>query len=167
MGSRIAVMNAGELQQIDTPANLYNSPRNQFVARFIGNPSMNFFDAGLHGSLEEMSVEGSGFRLKIPPEVCAGLRQELGRGIVFGIRPEDIHLSDRVPRDITGELVEARVDVVELVGNEILLYLILGESGCVARVDPRSNVHVGQSVQLLFNMAKMHLFDKETGQAVR
>ena len=167
MGSRIAVMNAGELQQIDTPANLYNSPRNQFVARFIGNPSMNFFDAGLHGSLEEMSVEGSGFRLKIPPEKCAGLRQELGRGIVFGIRPEDIHLSDRVPRDITGELVEARVDVVELVGNEILLYLILGESGCVARVDPRSTVHIGQSVQLLFNMEKMHLFDREAGQAVR
>lgn len=167
MGSRIAVMNAGVLQQIDTPANLYNSPNNQFVARFIGNPAMNFFDARLNGAIEEVSVEGPGFRLKIPPEKHARLRQELGREIVFGIRPEDIYLSDRVPRDIAGELVEGRVDVVEMVGNEILLYLILGESGCVARVDPRSNVHIGQSVQLLFNMAKMHLFDKETSQAVR
>ena len=166
MGSRIAVMKAGELQQIDTPANLYNSPKNQFVARFIGNPSMNFFDARLNGPGEDLAVEGSGFRLKIPSEMHADLRKELGREIVFGIRPEDIYLSDRVPRDIEGELVEARVDVAELAGNEIILHLILGGNACVARIDPRSKAHIGQSVQLLFNMEKMHLFDVETGQAV-
>ena len=68
MGSRIAVMNAGELQQIDTPHNLYNFPNNKFVARFIGNPEMKFFDATLHGSPEEILVVGQGFEVRIPSE---------------------------------------------------------------------------------------------------
>ena len=167
MGSRIAVMNAGQLQQVDTPHNIYNLPNNKFVARFVGNPSMNFFDARLSGSDEEVFVEGSGFRLQVPANRTAGLQQNLGREVTLGIRPEDIYLSDRLPKDITGELVQARVDVVELVGNEILLYLILGKASCIARVDPRSDVHTGQSVQLLLNMENIHLFDKESEQALR
>ena len=126
MGSRIAVMSAGELQQIDTPFNLYHNPRNLFVAGFIGSPSMNFMEATLATDANGvLSVTGNGFSVPIPTSnsrMYAGLT---GKPVIFGIRPEDIHDAEFLPANITPAFIDARVDVVEQMGNEMILYLMV------------------------------------------
>jgi multiple sugar transport system ATP-binding protein len=94
MGMRIAVLKDGILQQLDTPQNLYDKPDNVFVAGFIGSPAMNFFDATLVGTKEEMYVDGGTFRVKLPPGKAASVSDYLGQEVVFGVRPEDIHDRD-------------------------------------------------------------------------
>jgi multiple sugar transport system ATP-binding protein len=168
MGERIAVMRAGELMQIDTPTNLYNHPLNIFVAGFIGSPSMNFFDNSmLTEENGKMVVETAQFRLPVPPERYEVYRPYLGKRVIFGIRPEDIHNAEFQPSNIQPGAVEANVDVVELMGNEKIVYLEEGGKTLLARMDPRSDVRVGQRTKAVFNMANMHLFDVETEKALQ
>jgi len=166
MGTRIAVMRDGILQQVDTPTTLYNSPHNVFVAGFIGSPAMNFFDVTLTGTKEDMYIDGGSFKVKIPASKTQGLHDYLGKQVVFGIRPEDISDPEYAPPNIIGAPVKARVDVTELMGHEIFLYLLTGSKSFIARVDPRSSARVGQDVEVLFNMDNMHIFDRDTEIAV-
>jgi len=167
MADRIAVINLGVLQQIDTPQVLYDTPANKFVAGFIGSPSMNFFDAKITKDGNNLYVDGGTFSVKIP-EKKAGIYQEyVGKPIVFGIRPEDIHNPQFTPPEIIPEPVESKVNVTELMGNEIFTYLLSGETEYIARVDPRSNWKVGDNVQVMFNMDNMQVFDKDTEVAIR
>ncbi|MBO9308761.1 MAG: sn-glycerol-3-phosphate ABC transporter ATP-binding protein UgpC, partial [Chloroflexi bacterium] len=153
MGTRIAVMNAGELQQIDTPQNLYDHPANVFVAGFIGSPSMNFFE-----NSELISEDGklyvitsNHYKVPVPEERYQRYRDYVGERVIFGIRPESIHDSNYAPPRILAAPVEANVDVVEQMGNEKILYLEEGGKTFVARVDPRAQVHVGQRVQVVID----------------
>jgi len=159
MATRIAVMNKGILQQLDTPQMLYDHPANQFVAGFIGSPSMNFFPAHLRKDDGVLYVDTGNFAVKVPDTRADKLMQHAGKEVVFGIRPENIHTPEFIPAGIHAELVEAKVDVSELMGNEIFLYLLSGENSFVARVDPRTHVKVGSSVQMAVNMDSFHLFD--------
>jgi multiple sugar transport system ATP-binding protein len=159
MASRIAVMNKGVLQQLDTPQTLYDFPANQFVAGFIGSPSMNFFSAKLRKDGEKLFVEGDGFVVEIPAPRVAPYLSYVGKDVIFGIRPEDIFNPQFLPPGIHTAPVEARVDVTELMGNEIFLYLVSGNSNYVARVDPRTRFTIGEQVQVAFNMDKFHIFD--------
>ena len=111
MGSRIAVMEGGLLQQVDTPQYLYDAPENMFVAGFIGSPSMNFFDATLVGSEDELAVETKAFRLPIPPELLPALKPHLGKEVSLGLRPEDIYVASEVPAGITGDAIQCRLDL--------------------------------------------------------
>jgi multiple sugar transport system ATP-binding protein len=86
---------------------------------------------------------------------------------VFGIRPEDIFNPTFVPSGIPVAAVETKVDVTELMGNEIFLYLLAGSDNIVARVDPRTDFRIGDKVQVCFNLDKCHLFDPETEKAIR
>jgi multiple sugar transport system ATP-binding protein len=165
MASRIAVINKGRLQQLDTPQNLYNNPTNLFVAGFIGSPAMNFFSATIRRDGGLIADAGE-FTVPIPPDRADKLASHVGKPIVFGIRPEDIHDLEFVPPNIQAAKVSAKVDVTELMGNEILLYLLSGKNTFVARVDPRSNLRVGSTAQVAFNMEKLHVFDAETEQAI-
>ncbi len=168
MGERIAVMRAGELMQIDTPSNLYDHPLNVFVAGFIGSPSMNFFDNSL---LTEdggkMMVDTGTFKLAVPPQRYDLYRPHLGKRVVFGIRPDDIHHPDYPPANIMPSPVEANVDVVELMGNEKIVYLEESGKTLLSRMDPRADVRVGQRTSALFNMLNTHLFDMETEKALQ
>jgi len=167
MASRIAVMKDGILQQIDTPQHLYDHPLNVFVAGFIGSPSMNFFDATLVESDGKLEINTGGFRLEVPGEKAAEWRQFKGRETVFGIRPEDIHSKPYVPPGILESDVNARVDVTELMGNEIFLYLMTRDSKqFVARVDPRVRTQAGEELTLAFNMSNAHIFDPKTEQSL-
>ena len=166
MASRIAVINKGQLQQLDTPQNLYNLPTNLFVAGFIGSPAMNFFSATLRKN-GGMIADADAFTVPIPPDRVRNLEPYIGKRVVFGIRPEDIHDLEFVPPNIPVAKVPAKVDVTELMGNEILLYLLAGSNTFVARVDPRSKLRLGDTPQVAFNMEKLHIFDAETEQAVR
>lgn len=167
MATRIAVMNKGILQQIDSPQNLYDRPDNLFVAGFIGTPAMNFFNATLRREEGKMFVDGGTFKVQVPEERMAAYAGELDRQVIFGMRPEDIHNPQYVPGDIHAQAIEATVDITELMGNEIFVYLKTGESNFIARVDPRSRFQIGDKVQIVLNMDNMHIFDRETERAIR
>jgi multiple sugar transport system ATP-binding protein len=167
MATRIAVLNAGILQQIDTPQNLYDLPDNLFVAGFIGSPAMNFFPASIEKEDGRLYVEGDAFQVKIPEDKASTFEPYVGKKVVFGLRPEDIHNPEFAPPNIDAQPVEAKVDVTELMGNEIFVYLNSGDHSYVARVDPRTRVHMGDEVQMVFNMDNMHIFDRDTEQAIR
>ena len=159
MASRIAVMNKGLLQQLDTPQTLYDKPANLFVAGFIGSPAMNFFPATLRKDGNNLFVDSSEFSVQIPEDRTGLYMPYAGKQVIFGIRPEDIHNPAFVPSGIHAAPVDAKVDVTELMGNEIFLYLVTGKNSYVARVDPRTRFTIGNKVQVAFNMDNFHIFD--------
>jgi len=159
MASRIAVMNKGKLQQLDTPQVLYDKPANLFVAGFIGSPAMNFFDGTLVQEGDALFADLGSFKVKIPEKRYPILRDLVNKEIIFGIRPENIHNPKYTPPDIHAESVKVKVDVTELMGNEIFLYLVNGKHEFIARVDPRTRVEVGEEIQVIFNMDNFHVFD--------
>lgn len=171
MASRIAVMNKGILQQLDTPQELYDLPANLFVAGFIGSPAMNFFPAHLRKDGNALFVDAGDFSIKVPDARTALYQPYADKEVIFGIRPEDIHNPMFAPPGIHAEPVESKVDVTELMGNEIFLYLISGKNNYVARVDPRTRFQIGDQVQVVFNMDNFHLFDpsadRENPPAIR
>ncbi len=167
MASRIAVLNAGILMQLDTPSNLYDRPDNLFVAGFIGSPAMNFFSASLKQDDGKLYADAGAFSVQIPADRMDAYAPHAGKPVTLGIRPEDIHNPEFTPPGITPEPVEASVEVTELMGNEIFVYLRSGDHQFVARVDPRSKYHFDDKVQVVFNMDNMHIFDKATEQAIR
>ncbi len=166
MGTRIAVMRDGILQQVDTPQELYNLPANVFVAGFIGSPAMNFFDVTLTGTRDKMYLDGGTFKVEIPSNRTQRLESYLGKEVIFGVRPEDVHDPNYAPPGIIGAPVTSRVDVTELMGNEVFLYLVSGDKNYIARVDPRTAARVGQEIEVLVNMENMHVFDRDTEVAV-
>jgi multiple sugar transport system ATP-binding protein len=163
MADRIAVMRDGVLQQVDTPQHLYDHPGNVFVAGFIGSPSMNFFSGTITGTLGEMYVDSGTVRMRIPQGEVEQIGQEhIGREVIFGVRPEDIHHPQYTPAGVNQQLVEALVDVTELMGNEIFVYLQAADQSFIARVDPRADLRAGDKVQMAFNADKIHIFDRTT-----
>lgn len=167
MASRIAVINKGILLQVDSPQNLYDRPSNLFVAGFIGSPAMNFFPAKLKKDNGKLFIDTGAFVIKIPPENAKPYQAHEGKNIIFGIRPENIHDPKFTPPNIHSELIEAQVDVTELMGNEIFLHMLSGQNTFVARVDPRSALRVGEKIQLAFDMDNFHIFEAESEQAIR
>jgi multiple sugar transport system ATP-binding protein len=166
MATRIAVINKGVLLQLDTPQMLYDRPDNMFVAGFMGAPAMNFFKAKLRRDGGHLLVEGGAFKVPITLE-RKSYQNFVDKPVVMGIRPEDIYNPAFVPPGIHSAPVEAKVDVTELMGNEISLYLLAGQDNIVARVDPRTDFRMGDKVQVAFNMDKIHLFDPDTEKAIR
>lgn len=167
MGTRIAVLKDGILQQLDTPQNLYERPDNVFVAGFIGSPSMNFFPATVVEEDGNLIIDGGSFRLAVPEQKKASLLPWKGREIIFGIRPEDIHAKPFVPPGIHEAPMKCTVDVTELMGNEIFLYLMTGPKTFIARVDPRTQVRPGDQIEVAVNMDNFHAFDPKTELAIR
>lgn len=159
MATRIAVLNKGKLQQLDTPQQLYDYPDNLFVAGFIGSPAMNFFDGKMVKEGDDIFVDLGSFKVKVPKNRHETYQGLVGQEIIFGIRPEDIHNPEYAPPSIIAEPVDIKVDVTELMGNEIFLYLVNGDHNFVARVDPRTRVEMGDEMQVSFNMDNMHIFD--------
>ena len=168
MGNRIAVLKDGILQQLDTPQNLYDHPTNMFVAGFIGSPAMNFFDATLVQDDRGIWVDTGVFRVKVPQQIAEEprVKSHLGTEVIFGIRPEDIHDPEFAPPGIVAAPIEAQIDVKELMGNEIFLYLLAGNKQFIARVDPRTSAPIGQTIPMVINMDNMHLFDPQTEEAL-
>ena len=166
MGTRIAVLRDGVLQQIDAPQVLYDHPVNMFVAGFIGSPSMNFVDAKLEGTADAMVVNAGSFRVPVPSNHAASLSAHLGKDCFFGIRPEDIYEPKYAPPEVEQNApFRARVDVTEPLGAEIYLYLLAGEKPLIARVDPRTRADVGDEIEMVMDMSKMHIFDRQTQEA--
>ena len=166
MASRIVVMKDGFIQQVDTPQNLYDYPANLFVGSFIGSPQMNFFNAKLVKKADGVWAEFGDNAIKVPDAKIRKLVDEsyIGKEVVMGIRPENIHDEERFLSTADGNLVEAKVEVVELMGSETYLYLkTTGKDGnVVARVDPRSASRTGNTVKVAFETNRLHFFDKDS-----
>jgi len=168
MADRIAVIRFGILQQVDTPQNLYDHPDNKFVAGFIGSPSMNFFNGKITKGDGKLFFDGGTFSLAFPDEKRATFESYVGKDVTFGIRPEDIHNPNYQPQDILPAKVGCKVEVTELMGNEINVFLNSGShASYIARVDPRSHYKMGEEIEVTFNMENFHVFDNETEQAIR
>lgn len=162
MGTRICVLSAGKLQQIDTPFNLYHNPYNVFVAGFIGSPSMNFFDATLKPSGEGMLVDTGVFKIDVPAAKATPFKSHVGKEVILGVRPEDIHDIEFLPPGITPARLEANVEVVEQMGHEMIIYLEEGGKSFLARTDPRTKARVGARQGIVMNLDNMHVFDRGT-----
>jgi multiple sugar transport system ATP-binding protein len=173
MGSRIAVLNAGSVQQLGTPQELYDHPANLFTAGFIGSPAMNFFPEAQvvsAGDTTQIVLQGIG-TVEVPPLFAGQARDASERNLIFGVRPE--HLADQATVAVSDDeadssLISATVDVVENLGNEFLVYLTAGEGNKTlqARLNPRSQVSIGKSVSLKVDTDHIHLFDADTEQAI-
>ncbi len=167
MGDRIVVMKDGYIQQIDTPLNLYNHPRNKFVAGFIGSPSMNFVHGrfaatgGLH-----FTAAGNTFTVPLGDDHRSSVEGRSESDAVMGVRPEDIYVAGSPY--IPGPVVETEtvIDVIEPMGNEIFLYSRSLEQSIVARVAPQNLPAPGESIRLAFHTDKLHFFDAETEMAI-
>ncbi len=167
MGTRIAVMKDGILQQVDTPQVLYDAPGNIFVAGFIGSPAMNFFNATLIEENGTIYADCKDFRVPTPADRKAIYKPYLGKEVVMGVRPEHIHDPQYAPPGITPALVTADVEVTELMGNEVIVYFSTAHTQFLGRFDPRTRVHIGMRTEAAFDVSRMHLFDKETTRAIR
>ena len=161
MGDRIAVLRDGLLQQIGTPQELHDKPVNLFVAGFIGSPAMNMFSAQVVGA-PGLAAADAGFG-RIP----LGERGDgaIGRKVVVGIRPEDVHDLSRAAQN--GHFpVDAQVDVVEYLGNELQLVMSKDGQSFVARVPTSTEARPGQALRVGLDLRKMHVFDAETEVAL-
>jgi multiple sugar transport system ATP-binding protein len=167
MGDRIMVISDGVLQQIDSPRNLYNKPENVFVAGFIGSPSMNFFNTTIVEEEGKLFADVGDFRVHVPEKNRSTYGEYAGKEVVLGIRPENIHAVPYVPPDIDAAAISGKVDVVELLGHELNLVVDSGKNTFVAIVDTRLAPTIGSDVDLVANVDRLHLFDKDTEMAIR
>jgi multiple sugar transport system ATP-binding protein len=164
MGTRIAVMSEGLLQQVGTPQTLYDHPINRFVAGFIGSPSMNFIEATVEGSGDGARLVGpADWAIPLPSQFRDAVGPTSGRKVVVGFRPE--HLEIGTAGSDMGTF-RARADVVEYLGNEELLHVNAADQDIVAIVDSSHRVRPGDIVDLLMPLAKVQLFDIETGASL-
>lgn len=178
MGTRIVVMKDGVLQQCDTPQNLYNKPCNVFVAGFIGSPQMNFIEAKIreesgtffveYGTEDTKTRAGVKFKLKLPAEKnyrdC--LVPYIDKDVIMGIRPEHVHDEDNFLASMPDGIVEATVDVTEMMGAETYLYMTSEGQGINARVDPSSLSRAGDVIKVAIDTTRIHIFDKDTEQVI-
>lgn len=168
MATRIAVMSDGVLQQIDSPQVLYDNPTNMFVAGFIGSPAMNFSDAKIAKMNGDIIVDTGDFAVTLPANKRDIYGDHIGKDVIFGIRPEDLHDPSFIPPGVENQsLIQAKVDVMEMMGNEVFVYLQVGNRNMIARVDPRTDYKVGDNIQVSGNTDNLHLFDKTTETAIQ
>jgi multiple sugar transport system ATP-binding protein len=165
MGDRIVVMKDGDIQQIDTPLNLYNYPKNKFVAGFIGSPAMNFITGKVVHENGLFFHEGR-FQFQAPKKFAGSLEKLKEREVIFGIRPEDFHLAENSTHIAEAAEVTATVEVVEPMGNEIYLYLNTGLNSLVARVNARSEPPIGSALKLVLDLSKAHFFDAQSDMSL-
>ncbi|HMM42961.1 MAG TPA: TOBE domain-containing protein, partial [Thermomicrobiales bacterium] len=167
MGDRIAVMNAGQLQQLDTPQRLYDYPANRFVATFIGSPSMNVFPADVTSSDGRVVVSAEEFRLVLPPERAEGLHAYVGKQVLLGIRPEHMQVREFAETVHEGNIVSLPVELVEPLGSETLLHLAgPGGETLVSRADPRTTVRRGEQAEIVVDTYHIHAFDPVTEESL-
>jgi len=196
MGDRVAVMNAGHLQQVDTPQVLYDQPVNEFVAGFIGSPSINLVESELARSNGHLEVSLGEHKLAVDDKIArnrSSLGDYVGKKIILGIRPEDFEDAAIEPDAPADRRIKVTADLTEPLGSEVLVHfgteatavvssaaaadagedadIRLGEEDevttrLIARVSPKSHVALGQQIELAVDTTRLYFFDPETRAAV-
>lgn len=164
LGTRIVVLKDGFIQQVDSPINLYEKPNNLFVAGFIGSPSMNFITSKVVKKSDGVVLKFGEHEVKVAQARAKKLLDSgyEGKEVVLGIRPEDIHDEEVFLESSKESIISAKVELTELLGAEVYLYLIINDQQLVARVDPRSKAKTGDTIKVAFDVNRIHVFDKET-----
>ena len=165
MATRIVVMKDGYIMQVGSPKEIYDHPKNMFVAGFIGTPPMNF----IHGKVSKEGIFTAGkHQLTLPDDKFNVIKthKRIDKDIVLGIRPEDIHDNEIVKQAYPNSTLDIIVDVAELLGAETNIYTLINESTICASVDARANVHIGDKMKLAFDMNKVHFFNPETEEVL-
>ncbi len=167
LGTRIVVLKDGLIMQVDTPKNLYNRPDNLFVAGFIGSPQMNLLDAKIKVEGSDAYLVFGNNKIQLPDAKAQKVLSYDNKEVIFGIRPEDVHDEEMFMSNAQDSIVEATVNVYELLGSEVNLYLQLDENlDMIARVNPRTNAKRDDVIQVAFDTSKIHVFDKKTEQVI-
>ena len=159
LADRVVVMNNGLIEQVGTPGELYHQPRTRFVAGFIGSPAMNFLDCKLEGNSGNLEVKlGDMSTVQVPADRGSRYEPCVGRGLVFGIRPEHVH-ERRAGEDAFAEVM---VNFIEPLGMETMVYFTVNGVELCGRVSPEADPRPGQTISLTIDIGKMHLIDSET-----
>ena len=178
MATRIVVMKDGLIQQVDTPQHLYDWPTNMFVAGFIGSPQMNFIPSVVRKEGKDFFVEfgsedtkrrlGVKFKVKLPEykNEKGVLENYVDKEVIMGIRPEHIHDEPKLLKEFPDGIVNANVEVTELMGAETYLYVDCESHKLIARVAPTTTAKMGEEIDITLEPEKIHLFDKDTELAI-
>jgi len=164
LGDRVVVMKDGRVQQVGEPLELYGQPVNRFVAGFIGSPAMNFVELQVGDAGGALWAEGSGVRLRVPPAAAARLRARAGARVILGVRPEALRVANGI--DAGDCCFDTAVDVVEPLGNEILLNFRAGGVAMVARVAPSVRVKPHEQLRFALDPEQLYFFDGESEAAI-
>jgi multiple sugar transport system ATP-binding protein len=164
LGDRVVVMKDGWVQQVGEPLALYGKPANKFVASFIGSPAMNFVDVMITDLGGALWADAEGLRLKVPSQFVERARAHAGKRLTLGVRPEALHLANGA--DLADYSFATAVDVVEPLGNEILVNFRAGGAAMVARVDPAVRVKAHESIRVGLDPERVHFFDEKSGAAI-
>jgi multiple sugar transport system ATP-binding protein len=168
MGTRIVVMKDGFIQQVDTPQTLYEKPCNMFVAGFIGSPQMNFINVKVQKKEDGIHLVFGKNDIKLPEGKAKKLEgtEYIGKEVVMGIRPENLHDEEAYLSSMPDSIVESKIDVVEMMGAETFLYMTVEGVNFTARVNPRTKAKAGDTVKIALDVNKIHLFDKDTERTI-
>jgi multiple sugar transport system ATP-binding protein len=166
LADRVVVMNAGRIEQIGTPYEVYHTPKTRFVAGFIGSPAMNFLPCRLVDENGGLTIRLSdALSFPVPPERDARYRPHLGNELVFGLRPED--LTEKRTEPSPGHVpFEIRLDVVEPMGMETMVYFTVDGVEVCGRVNPDAAGNAGERMPLVADLNHMHLIDPRTDQVI-
>ena len=168
MGDRIVVMKDGNIQQIDTPQNLYEKPCNDFVAGFIGTPPMNFIDTTLIKEKNKFILTFEDVKIELPDEKNVNniLENYLNQPVTMGIRPEALYTDESRPANKCLGKFKAEVELTELMGAETYLYLTVNKNSIIARVKSDTTTKSGDSLDVYIDVSKIHIFDKNYGKTI-
>jgi multiple sugar transport system ATP-binding protein len=159
MGQRLAVMKEGKVQQVGTPLEIYRRPDNLFVAQFVGSPPMNLLAAKVGAS--GATLDTARFALPVPPSLRPAVSRREGARVVVGIRPEDLSADSR-PAGGSGGTLSTQVEVVEPLGDEVVVHARAGEDLLIAKLPPDRIPNAGDRLELAVDLDRLHLFDAET-----
>lgn len=163
MATRIAIMDKGVIQQTASPREIYTRPRNTFVAGFIGNPPMNFLNVRVSGSSNQIRLSNDSFSLPVPDEMRQALLSFSGKEVILGIRPEDIRIQDW---DDSSTGIPGTIQIEELMGNESILHLQIGDESILIRVPCNRIFRPGYKVCVVFDTNRLCCFHPESGLAI-
>ncbi|MFI3116143.1 MAG: sn-glycerol-3-phosphate ABC transporter ATP-binding protein UgpC [Clostridia bacterium] len=169
MGDRIVVMKDGYIQQVDSPQELYDNPCNLFVAGFIGTPQMNFIEAVVNEKNGSYFADFAEYSIKLPegrfsPEALATVA---GKPVTLGIRPEDLHREEIFLSAENAVVLNLTVNAAEMMGAEVYMYCACGENSVTVKTPTRSAAKSGDIIKLAVDTNKLHVYNKETGNAVK
>jgi len=162
LGDRIVLMNEGEIQQIDSPANLYSNPKNLFVAGFIGTPPMNFIDGKISINSNGLLFTDNSQKIKINFSSEHPIKDFITKEVVLGIRPENIYkqIDDN---EKNYAMLNCEIQFIEKLGHEMYAFIQLQDKQIISRLKPDAEIKKGSRLNLYFDISKMYFFDKSTG----
>jgi multiple sugar transport system ATP-binding protein len=166
LADRVVVMNAGRIEQIGPPNEVYHNPKTRFVAGFIGSPAMNFVPARVVNGGNNLSIRLSDkLTLPLPESRSARYKPFLDKEVIFGLRPEDI-IETRTELPPGSAPFDVELDVVEPMGMETMVYFIVEGVEVCGRVNPAAAKNAGETMRLVADLNHMHLIDPATDQVI-